>query len=51
MTDAETELQKRKEFDKILDDLDKKFAPWIKAIQDSERLTAEDMQIRFNARD
>lgn len=44
-------LSKRDEFDKVLDELDLKFAPWIEAIRKSEQLTAEDMQLRINARD
>lgn len=42
--------KKREEYDKVLDELDKKLEPRIKAFRDSERITEEDLKIVINAK-
>jgi len=37
----------RAEYDKVLEELDKKWQPRIDALNDSERLTAEDFALRI----
>src|SRR6185503_18469078 len=42
--------KQREDYDRVLEELDKKFEPRLKAIRESERITADDLRIVINCR-